>query len=398
MTSMTTTANPGQHLPWLDGVRGIAVLVVLLHNLPYVDNIEPTTLTNLVRVVVGLGWVGVQLFFVLSGFLITGILLRTRKASNYFSSFYVRRILRIFPLYYFALFVGFVVLPRIGLIHGLSDHTQHQTWYWLYVSNWAGMSGRHVPSFDHFWSLAVEEQFYLAWPLVVFFLGDRRLLHLCLGLIVGAFFFRCAAYVAVQEPWWPYHCTLARIDALAIGAAAALLVRDPALSPRLAGRGRLLLLLGAIGAAACFVVARGFWWDHFWVFTLGQSSLVLICGGLFLIGTDGVSRLGGVIQRLFSRPGLRFFGRYSYAMYVLPYPVAKALGPWFEGAIKGLSPTRQLFYVTAFLVVGVLFAVVASQITWYLVEKPFLRLKDRFAVRSAEGPILAKPSEVSESP
>jgi peptidoglycan/LPS O-acetylase OafA/YrhL len=394
---MTKLAPPGQHLPWLDGVRGVAVLVVLLHNLPFVDNIESTLSANLFRLVVGTGWVGVQLFFVLSGFLITGILLRTREASNYFSSFYVRRILRIFPLYYFALFVGFVILARITTVPGLSGHTQHQAWYWLYVSNWAGVFGRHVPSFDHFWSLAVEEQFYLVWPLVVFFLGDRRLLHLCLGLIVGALFFRCAAYVAVQEPLWPYQCTLARIDALAIGAAAALLVRDPALSPRLAGRGRLLLLAGAIGAAFCVLVARGFWWDHFWVFTLGQSSLVLICGGLFLVGTDGTSRLGGVFQRLFSRPGPRFFGRYSYAMYVLPYPVAKALGPWFEGAIKGLSPTRQLFYVTAFCAGGILFAVVSSQITWHLVEKPFLGLKDRFTARSADQVRPLTKPEVSES-
>ena len=123
------------------------------------------------------------LFNVISGFLITGILLDTRDASNYWRTFLGRRAVRIFPLYYVVLFAAFVVAPMLGRAPaGL----EHQVWYWTYLANWAGPLGRTVTVFPHFWSLSIEEQYYLLWPLLVRRLRPRSLGVLSLGLVVLA--------------------------------------------------------------------------------------------------------------------------------------------------------------------------------------------------------------------
>src|SRR5438045_445958 len=122
-----------RHMPTLDGVRGLAILIVVMHNLSLLT--EPHGLAaQLLASWLDRGWVGVQLFFVLSGFLITGILLDTRKADNYYRAFLGRRLLRIFPLYYAVLFGAFVVTPLVA--HPIDGH-EHQIWLWTYLGNWA---------------------------------------------------------------------------------------------------------------------------------------------------------------------------------------------------------------------------------------------------------------------
>src|SRR5262249_2846553 len=116
------------------------------------------------------GWMGVDLFFVLSGFLITGILLDSRGADGYFSSFYARRFLRIFPLYYGFLALWFLVLAYVfGSAYSDLFARERQVWFWSYTANWGRPD--ELGALGHFWSLAIEEQFYLVWPLVVWLLG-----------------------------------------------------------------------------------------------------------------------------------------------------------------------------------------------------------------------------------
>ena len=149
-------------LPELDGIRGLAILVVLLHNVGYFDEPADSLALKLLRVAFGAGWTGVQLFFVLSGFLITGILLDTKRDAHYFRSFYLRRILRIFTLYYLTLAVAFVLLPHLVDLDEWPARARHsQSWYWTYLINWTGPFLGAVPGFPHFRSLAIDEQFYL---------------------------------------------------------------------------------------------------------------------------------------------------------------------------------------------------------------------------------------------
>jgi peptidoglycan/LPS O-acetylase OafA/YrhL len=164
-----------QRITNLDGIRGIAVLWVMLHHFQlYGEGFPPTTfLDRQVERLTISGWIGVDLFFVLSGFLITGILLDSKSNTGYFRKFYMRRFLRIFPLYYGFLFAFMFVLPLIDP-EGAEFQLQfkEQIWYWTYLINWklATIYVSEYIGISHFWSLAIEEQFYLVWPVSRIFL------------------------------------------------------------------------------------------------------------------------------------------------------------------------------------------------------------------------------------
>jgi len=172
-------------MPALDGLRALSILWVVIHNTDLLD--VPSGWARLPVAVIHDGWAGVTLFFVLSGFLITGNLLDTRGSQNYFSNFYARRSLRILPLYYGTLVLFFVVLPMLGAMPDALTTTAHRQWsLWLFVSNWTDPSNGGVLGFLHFWSLAIEEQFYLVWPLIVLFLDASGVLIASLVLIAGS--------------------------------------------------------------------------------------------------------------------------------------------------------------------------------------------------------------------
>src|ERR1043165_9488354 len=172
-TSAAPGAAPSRHIyPALDGLRGVAVLVVMLHNLTILEQRDSLP-ARLWVFATDSCWIGVQLFFVLSGFLITGILLDERGAPRFFRDFYLRRQLLIFPLYYLVLIVRFAIVPRF--VPDTSVPLDVALGFWLYLSNWTDLYTHGVNGFGHFWSLAVEEQFYLAWPLAVARLGARGL-------------------------------------------------------------------------------------------------------------------------------------------------------------------------------------------------------------------------------
>jgi peptidoglycan/LPS O-acetylase OafA/YrhL len=216
----------------LDGVRGIAILAVFLHHNAW--RIAPTNKFQIILSgLMTLGWSGVDLFFVLSGFLITGILLDSRRAKNYFLSFYVRRALRIFPLYYAFLLIAFALFPSLVASDWLP--VAGDRWiYFCYLTNWLALwkgPWRHSV-LAHLWSLAVEEQFYLCWPLLVWMLRPTMLFSALLvgeGSLIGG------------RIWWllvhgPSQAVAnLRMDGLLLGAVCALIVRRPHL-PKHFGR------------------------------------------------------------------------------------------------------------------------------------------------------------------
>ena len=200
----------------LDGVRGLAILLVMLFHF---QGTRPHLVPKALVYPMIVGWSGVDLFFVLSGFLITGILIDTRDSENYFSSFYARRVLRIVPLYLIAVFLCFrVALPlarRWGV--DLDPDGSLEPWYWLHVSNWRSAFGRDVRPLSHFWSLSIEEQFYVVWPAFVLWTKPRRLGAACAALAVTACALRCFAAARGAPPEALHRLTVFRIDALAIG-------------------------------------------------------------------------------------------------------------------------------------------------------------------------------------
>ncbi len=357
-----STSEPAR-IPELDGLRGIAILAVMIFHFGATP-LSPGSF----RKVLEIGWSGVDLFFVLSGFLITGILLRTKERSRYFFNFYTRRTLRIFPLYYGCLVLLFlVVLPlvRSGPVLALRADAP---WYWLHLSNfrtaWGPFSGSFV---GHFWSLAVEEQFYLVWPLIVLLLPERALLWTCLAVPVASCIVRSLPPLQTLERAYPdflYRITFFRLDGLALGAAAAVLARHPRLIQRAAPVARVLLplslaALGAIIFADQSALFRGRWMSSF-----GFSVIATIFAAvLFLTVTRAID------GRVFRAGWLRSFGTYSYGMYMFHAPVLTLMPKLLHvGSILG-----SVLFVTVF--VPLCYAV--AWLSWHVYEIRFLKLKER---------------------
>ncbi len=329
------------------------------------------------------GCSGVDLFFVLSGFLITGILYDAKADPHFFRNFYARRVLRIFPLYYGFLFAYFQVLPRLHqFTPAMQRMAEHQPWLWGYASNLLMARTGHwafvVDWMDlgHFWTLAIEEQFYLAWPLVVFLLPRRALLGTCIGCMAGALLLRWGLLIGHASPVTVELFTLCRVDALAAGGLAAVLVRGDRTRWR-RHLGAAALALGAM--VAVIALARGQWSDSDPVILrVGLTLLALLCAALVLLAAEDEP---GPVARWFTHPALQWFGTYSYAMYVfhvamiplftrlLPIPrLAAALGSAY-GA------------VAVFTAVSIAGTAAAAWLSWHLYEKHFLKLKRYFAVR-----------------
>jgi len=364
----------GGHLLTLDGVRGLAIVMVLAHNLNVLAG-RQTPAGQAVEFLDDLGWVGVQLFFVLSGFLITGILLDTRESDNYYRAFLARRVLRIFPLYYGTLAVAFVVLPLVGSRH---PPPEGQVWLWTYTSNWAAPAGHENPEFPHFWSLAVEEQFYLVWPFVVRALSPRRLLALCVGLGAAAFVIRVGMRLGGSGPQPVYMWTICRMDALALGGAVATTLRIPHAAVAVGRRDR-AIGWGALGLAlAGFLITRGDPRTTILSQTIGYSILAITFAGLVFAAVMVEARRRGALYRALAWRPLRALGTYSYGMYVFHMPIHRAIGlPILRQWVREDEPVGAKIGV-AYLVATSAVTFLVAVVSYHLIEQRFLGLKRYF--------------------
>ena len=386
MTSVSTkapaapfdTSSLPAHLPALDGLRGLAILLVLAHML---NLLAPQT--DMVGLLFShfsyFGWTGVQLFFVLSGFLITGILIDTQKAQNYFSGFYARRTLRIFPLYFAVLAVAFIVLPAIGSVPPkIAIDQENQVWLWTYLSNWASALGVGSKAFPHFWSLAVEEQFYLLWPLLIRSRSPRQCVWFCVGIAVASLLLRCVLAWAGTSDTSIYENSFCRMDALALGGAAAAAFRIPAWRDRLVAMHNRLLTWSVILTLAGLVLTHGFWNGTLVGETIGYTIVALMFV-LLLMAAAGADAAGasGWADLLRLRP-LRAVGKYSYAMYIFHKPLHDYVG---KPMVMSLNPqvTQSVLANVAYIAVGIVVTFAAAFVSWHLFEKHFLQMKRLFA-------------------
>ncbi|MGC2496177.1 MAG: acyltransferase [Acidobacteriaceae bacterium] len=384
--------------PALDGLRALACLMVFLQH--YFE--------------VPWGWAGVDIFFVLSGFLITGILFDTRHDPHRVRNFYVRRTLRIFPLYYGVLIGLLLLMPVLHWeIH----------WSWLvwpaYLGNYARFIrpyGAHdalqmLADFQptaflkhhqvtlflgHFWSLCVEEQFYLIWPWIVFWIRDRRkLLWVCAGALPICLVLRLMGQALL--PTWMldneilYRATPFRLDALLFGGLLTLLLRGEQrkLCFRIA-RWIFPIVAAIVMVWLVFGSYSPLWHRHQayvyprWRLTWGLSAIDLIAGLLILTALQADT----VVYKIFSRRPLRWVGRISYGAYVLhdiPHPIYAFLG---STIVKHLSEGSEVGPGAAARLAAVLTGVIALAMTLLLawmsfrwLENPFLNLKERWTAR-----------------
>lgn len=345
-----------KRVPQLDAVRGIAVLMVLVHN----TGRDPALHFGLLAKD---GWMGVDLFFVLSGYLITSILLKTKGGQGYFRNFYARRCLRIWPLYFSVLLLMFVVIPvlRPSAAKAVFEPRSMPWWsYLIFLQNFLVPAiTKATASLAVTWSLAVEEQFYLFWPLVVFLFTESQLRKIAIGIVCLSPVLR---FYLVQRQVDVYPNTFCRLDGLMAGALLALFLR-PSMVSQDKHTGKAWIGLFIAAPLALLTAGRAEW------LVFSFTSIAAACF-VYLAMYSRQRWLQAVLRSRF----LVYTGIISYAIYMLekiPPDMLQSLhldkSPWIT-----FSVSAAVTYV-------------AAVISWNVLEKPCLRLK-RFFEASGTAP------------
>jgi peptidoglycan/LPS O-acetylase OafA/YrhL len=357
----------------------MAILLVMFHHFQIIP--EGTGLQWVLYNLSEFGVHGVDLFFVLSGFLISGILLDSKGHQHYFRNFYIRRTLRIFPLYYAVVVLAVFVLPLLagGIKNGrLAVPASDLPWYFFYASNFliAKTSSWRNPVLGVTWSLAIEEQFYLCWALVVYLLSRERLKQVCIGLIVFSAVARIVGVMYGVNPLALYVATPFRLDCLAVGAYIAATWRDPDCWWKESAIVRGVAYLGLL--MVLFFYGAGTWrFDFPWTVRVGYS-VVAIVSGAWLCTSLSLPQTS-VVNRFFSNAFLRFLGKYSYAIYLFHLPIRAAIRDtlFAKPQVHALLGSGLLYQWVFYLVAGA--AVIPPVLlSWNLLEKPLLSLKSKF--------------------
>ncbi len=377
------------YYPALNGLRAVAVLMVFAEH--YLITSTPTLLEW--------GWTGVDIFFVLSGFLITGILLDTVDAPHRFRNFYVRRTLRIFPLYYAVLLAIVLLTPvfhwqwsRLWLMWPLYVGNYGPFAGWLAAGNYDAINYLNSASkgfalhFIHFWSLCVEEQFYLLWPFVVYKLRKVTVIrNLCLAAIVLVPLSRLVAQFYL--PPFLIHGSILhramffRLDGFLIGGLVACLMRSDAAAAMRRSAGTILLLsliaLCLTWGFAARVLHQGAspGTTVAWMSTVGFTLVDFVAAGILLLALKPDS----LVYRVLTWRWLQQLGAVSYGFYVL-HEIPLEVYKWMARRIAG----QHVGHIG--LVVAPIALVCTYSLAWLsfrYFESPFLRLKDRFTAEKA---------------
>ncbi len=325
-----------------------------------------------------MGWAGVDLFFVLSGFLITGILIDTKSADNYFGAFYMRRVLRIFPVFY-------LVLTALTLAYysPLGRHMvsffpppKQLPFYFVYLNNWLPLQRGQANIIGHFWTLAIEEQFYLLWPLCVWLLPRKKILPVAAAGVLIGFCLRSGVLLYFQDfrhqsmPDLLENLFFRGLDTLLAGAAIAALVRDPKALLRFRRR---IYLAGSLSGLLAFLMLYldrprdMFYLIGFTLFGAAFGALVL-----FVFSTADKSTWFQTMMR--SAP-LTSFGKYSYGIYIYHVPVLGfGLALLSRKLAIGTATVASLLFMLGVLVCSYVIAV----LSYDLFERRILSLKSRF--------------------
>jgi peptidoglycan/LPS O-acetylase OafA/YrhL len=371
------------HILALDGLRGIAILLVVFCHFVSNLHIAADGWAWPLVAIAHAGWTGVDLFFVLSGFLITGILVDARGSSSYFKAFYARRVLRILPAYYGFLFAIFIVLPLLHL--GAGDNymlaRQHQGWYWLHLTN-IMMSLGELPGHGPypstlFWSLAVEEQFYFAWPAIVALCSTRTLRKVCIAGVLLCIVLRIVGGMTGVSELTLSVLPITRGDTLFVGGLLAIEYRRGALE-RYVGVAKLFTPVAAVVLVGLTIIYGQLDYLDRGTAMFGSIAIMVICASAVVIGIT--SEHSG-FARLLRSGFLRFFGRYSYAIYIVHTAVLAGMNHYRPFAslpsIGGFALPAQ----TVWLLVYIGLSTGVAMLSWHLVEKHFLRLKRFFPYR-----------------
>lgn len=339
----------------LDGTRGIAALMVLVHHFFYFNDADYPIDMGFFREMTDFLQHGVSLFFVLSGFVITRILINNRNEPDYFKSFYRRRILRILPLYYLYLFFVFFLLPII-LDSDFID-IELQLPYYLYAQNIVDLLGIDAAGPGHYWSLAVEEHFYLIWPLVIFLTRPNNLWKVIGVSVILIFILR---YYMLSEGLAINHFTFTRIDQLLFGTGLALLEFKGFLQKKKAS-----FYFIAAGLSIIPIAGLTYYLQQHFFFTKEMLKSTLLALFFFsIIGYLVASNVKTGINKVLSSRILQYLGKISYGLYVWHVAVLFIL---LEYAITGSLILDLLLLIVI--------SIMMAHLSYKYFESYFLRLK-----------------------
>lgn len=403
MTTSRYIDRIDSHIPALDGVRGWSIIMVLIfHTFGFYPMVSPDQLTGtegLFRYGTKYFGHGVDFFFVLSGFLITGILLKSISSEKYFLNFYARRTLRIFPLYYLSISAIFFVTPLfVGYFNGQVPRYYYLTYY-AYLQNFI-VNPEHggLPQFllGPMWSLAVEEHFYLIWPAIVWACSKlspvdsstpynakmlRYLLVLATCLVGMAIVSRVYIYMFSHlRSYWVTSWTVCRMDSILIGALLAILLRSTSRYYLEKWRYHWLGVFSALSIMAMYL-------DSAWEGKVELATRTIGYTGYALFFASIINVLlflpaSNFFLKCFDNRVLRLYGKHSYAIYIIHSVVNAVIwSQFFEQSKMGYFPTS-----IAFFMLSVVLSLCISWIIWHLFEKHFLALKRFFEKEKPDGP------------
>ena len=377
-TSIGDAENPGglRHTPALDGIRGIAIILILIDHLLGSNSSTGSRLFDILAAIRQSTWVGVNIFFVLSGFLITGILWDTLHKPNFFRNFYARRALRIFPLYYTFLFV---LMALTHVLHLQWNGAQpYLLTYTLNLAYWhrTPMNLGFV-NINHFWSLQVEEQFYLVWPIVVYRVRKLRPL-IWIAATVALIPLTCRFFAVLAPTALPpifMTPTLHRADDLLSGCILALVMRIPAARRWFTAHALKFVAAVCVILLALAIHARGFTvYSGLIIPTLGLELLDLGTCSVIALALINGSRTSNLLQNW----TLRQFGRYSYGLYVYHYSINGLLTPRLRAFMNLHFHSKALAVVVSGIIVA-LASIAVAVASYHLYEVHFLRFKRFFS-------------------
>jgi peptidoglycan/LPS O-acetylase OafA/YrhL len=368
-------------IPGLDGIRAVAMIIILNF---HVGGFQ-------------FGWLTVQSFFVLSGFLITGILLRMKEtlpARQFFGRFYGRRFLRIFPLYYFYLFILTALVLFSGAIllkplrEEIQTFVQPQLWQayaYLFDFRYGSALFRDTPFMTHLWTLSVEEQFYLLWPVAILLTPTEKLKTLFITLIVAAPIFRLVTYVTVsnglllpyvEDPFRAvYASPLSHLDGFAFGAYITA-YKFPNPRKQLWVMAILLPLAGyltqyfAYGSISLDTFGYEFNMVSGYKFVWGYT----VTNYFFAVFIQAVVQ-NGLFVRFLHHPILQYLGKISYGLYVYHFPIIFfliLLRPKYKAVF---SPSLEFLFL---FLSALALTILAASLSYRFLEKPINDLKDKW--------------------
>jgi len=358
MSDEHSNTAPLKRMPVLDGIRGIAVIMIVL---THFGSMSPTNYHYFHP-----GLLGVDVFFVLSGFLITSILLEEWERTGTISlkNFFVRRFLRLMPAYWMCLlFLHFVAPLYLNGFEAQAARSNRSLFFALiYMTNWQGVAGEYLGVFSHLWSLAVEEQFYFTWApfLLLLFIGTKnRRAVVVVSLLLNVAVLNWLE-LRIANPSTNIGATDCRLFSLLIGALAGM-VSYWKIYPREFSSSKYFDVLAAASAIAAVVLASQFSLDSFPSFRVLPWFALSVA--VFIVWCANRSR--SVAHLLLTFPPLVWIGQVSYGLYL-----------WHHFFVVFVRD--QPWSLSAKLSVGIAASLIFTAASYYLLERPFLKLKDRF--------------------